>query len=167
MAASRRDRGVAGPSLIDAAQPRGWAVVLRLNVGERQAQRLRLASAQDPALDAACRQGEITLVFTGALDEDSEITDHVKFHGDGVHDVALRVELDRFEANVLEHPFYRRWECGELSRVAEYVRSVEASTQGLEVTPERLADNFIEARVLLSLDPATVAIMATMRSRRC
>jgi 4-hydroxyphenylpyruvate dioxygenase len=38
-----------------------------------------------------CRQGEMTLVFTGALGTDSEITDHVKFHGDGVHDVALRV----------------------------------------------------------------------------
>ena len=43
------DRGVAGPTLIDAAQPRGWGVVLRLNVGERQAHRLRLASAQDPS----------------------------------------------------------------------------------------------------------------------
>jgi 4-hydroxyphenylpyruvate dioxygenase len=39
----------------------------------------------------ACRQGEITLVFTGALGPDSEITEHVRLHGDGVHDVALRV----------------------------------------------------------------------------
>jgi 4-hydroxyphenylpyruvate dioxygenase len=38
-----------------------------------------------------CRQGEVTLVFTGALTPDSPITDHVKAHGDGVHDVALRV----------------------------------------------------------------------------
>jgi hypothetical protein len=36
------DRGVAGPTLIDAAQERGWAVVVRLNVGETQAHRLRL-----------------------------------------------------------------------------------------------------------------------------
>ena len=37
------------------------------------------------------RQGEVTLVFTGALSPDSPIADHVKRHGDGVHDVALRV----------------------------------------------------------------------------
>jgi 4-hydroxyphenylpyruvate dioxygenase len=37
------------------------------------------------------RQGDVTLVFTGALASDSAITDHVKAHGDGVHDVALRV----------------------------------------------------------------------------
>jgi 4-hydroxyphenylpyruvate dioxygenase len=37
------------------------------------------------------RQGDVTLVFTGALGPDSAITDHVKAHGDGVHDVALRV----------------------------------------------------------------------------
>ncbi|HEU4480341.1 MAG TPA: 4-hydroxyphenylpyruvate dioxygenase, partial [Actinomycetota bacterium] len=39
----------------------------------------------------ACRQGDVTLVFTGALDDSSPITDHVKRHGDGVHDVGLRV----------------------------------------------------------------------------
>lgn len=39
----------------------------------------------------ACRQGEITYVFTGALDDDGEIAEHVRLHGDGVHDVALRV----------------------------------------------------------------------------
>ena len=43
------DRGVAGPTLIDAAQKRGWNVVLRLNVGERQAHRLRVPSAQEPS----------------------------------------------------------------------------------------------------------------------
>lgn len=36
------DRGVAGPTLIDAAQERGWDVVLRLNVGPTQAHRLRV-----------------------------------------------------------------------------------------------------------------------------
>ena len=37
------DRGVSGPTVLDAAQARGWHVVLRLNVGETQAHRLRLA----------------------------------------------------------------------------------------------------------------------------
>jgi 4-hydroxyphenylpyruvate dioxygenase len=37
------------------------------------------------------RQNEITFLFTGALDDGSAIADHVKRHGDGVHDVALRV----------------------------------------------------------------------------
>lgn len=36
------DRGVSGPTLIDTARDLGWAVVLRLNVGETQAHRLRL-----------------------------------------------------------------------------------------------------------------------------
>jgi hypothetical protein len=36
------DRGVAGPTLIDAARRHGWEVVLRLNVGAAQAHRLRL-----------------------------------------------------------------------------------------------------------------------------
>jgi len=39
------DRGVAGPTLIDGAQAHGWEVVLRLNVGETQAHRLRLGEA--------------------------------------------------------------------------------------------------------------------------
>jgi 4-hydroxyphenylpyruvate dioxygenase len=37
------------------------------------------------------RQGDVTFVFTGALGPDGPIADHVKLHGDGVHDVALRV----------------------------------------------------------------------------
>ncbi|MDQ4143584.1 MAG: 4-hydroxyphenylpyruvate dioxygenase [Actinomycetota bacterium] len=37
------------------------------------------------------RQGDVNLVFTGALKADSPIAEHVKAHGDGVHDVALRV----------------------------------------------------------------------------
>lgn len=41
------DRGVSGPTVLDAAQARGWAVVLRLNVGETQAHRLRLARHLD------------------------------------------------------------------------------------------------------------------------
>ncbi len=36
-------------------------------------------------------QGEVRFVFTGALDPSSPIAEHVKLHGDGVHDVALRV----------------------------------------------------------------------------
>jgi 4-hydroxyphenylpyruvate dioxygenase len=37
------------------------------------------------------QQGDVRFVLTGALGAQSEITDHVKAHGDGVHDVALRV----------------------------------------------------------------------------
>lgn len=37
------------------------------------------------------RQGDINFVFTGALDPDNPVAAHVKEHGDGVHDVALRV----------------------------------------------------------------------------
>ncbi|MDQ3939933.1 MAG: 4-hydroxyphenylpyruvate dioxygenase [Actinomycetota bacterium] len=36
-------------------------------------------------------QGEVRFVFTGALSPDDPIAEHVKAHGDGVHDVALRV----------------------------------------------------------------------------
>ncbi len=36
-------------------------------------------------------QGDVRFVFTGSLSPDDPITDHVKAHGDGVHDVALRV----------------------------------------------------------------------------
>ena len=39
----------------------------------------------------AVRQGDVTLVLTGALDDSSPIADHVRRHGDGAHDVALRV----------------------------------------------------------------------------
>jgi Transposase DDE domain len=41
------DRGVAGPTLIDAAQAQGWDVVLRLNVGPSQAHRLRVLDPND------------------------------------------------------------------------------------------------------------------------
>ncbi|MDQ3767227.1 MAG: 4-hydroxyphenylpyruvate dioxygenase [Actinomycetota bacterium] len=37
------------------------------------------------------RQGEINLVFTAALHSDNGIARHVRDHGDGVYDVALRV----------------------------------------------------------------------------
>ena len=37
------------------------------------------------------QQGDVRFVFTGALGPDSHIADHVRRHGDGVHDVALRV----------------------------------------------------------------------------
>ena len=37
------------------------------------------------------QQGDVRFVFTGALSPDDPISDHVKAHGDGVHDVALRV----------------------------------------------------------------------------
>jgi hypothetical protein len=40
------DRGVAGPTLIDAAQSLGWDVVMRLNVGASQTHRVRLRSGE-------------------------------------------------------------------------------------------------------------------------
>jgi hypothetical protein len=47
------DRGVAGPTLIDAAHAHGWHVLMRLNVGSPQAHRLRLWDS-----DAAPRGAE-------------------------------------------------------------------------------------------------------------
>jgi len=38
------------------------------------------------------RQNDITLVVTGALHPDSEIAEHVKAHGDGVHDISFSVD---------------------------------------------------------------------------
>src|SRR6476661_804209 len=38
------------------------------------------------------RQNDITLVVTGALGRDSEIAEHIKEHGDGVHDIAFAVD---------------------------------------------------------------------------
>jgi 4-hydroxyphenylpyruvate dioxygenase len=72
------------------------------------------------------RQGNVTLVFTGALGPGSDITDHVKTHGDGVHDVALRVPdveeayrvaLDRGATSVAE-PEVLEDEHGKLVRAA-------------------------------------------------
>ncbi len=37
-------------------------------------------------------QGQIRLVLTGALDPESPIASHVRLHGDGVKDIALRVD---------------------------------------------------------------------------
>lgn len=37
------------------------------------------------------QQGDVRLVFTGALSADSGIAEHVRLHGDGVHDVAFTV----------------------------------------------------------------------------
>jgi 4-hydroxyphenylpyruvate dioxygenase len=37
------------------------------------------------------QQGDVRLVFTGALDPSHPISEHVKLHGDGVHDIALSV----------------------------------------------------------------------------
>ena len=38
------------------------------------------------------RQNDITLVVTGALGPDGEIAEHVRKHGDGVHDIAFAVD---------------------------------------------------------------------------
>jgi 4-hydroxyphenylpyruvate dioxygenase len=74
----------------------------------------------------AVQQGEIRFVFTGALGPESPITDHVKEHGDGVHDVALRVPdaeeayrvaLERGAKSVAEPEVYED-EYGKLVRGA-------------------------------------------------
>jgi len=38
------------------------------------------------------RQNDITIVLTGALSPDGEIAEHVKAHGDGVHDISFSVD---------------------------------------------------------------------------
>jgi hypothetical protein len=49
------DRGVAGPTRIDAAQAHGWHVLMRLNVGPTQAHRLRLVDPDDASRGTECR----------------------------------------------------------------------------------------------------------------
>jgi 4-hydroxyphenylpyruvate dioxygenase len=72
------------------------------------------------------RQGEVQLVFTGALDPSSPIAEHVRLHGDGVHDVAFqvpdaeeayRVALERGATGVAE-PEVLEDEGGKLVRAA-------------------------------------------------
>jgi 4-hydroxyphenylpyruvate dioxygenase len=72
------------------------------------------------------QQGDVRLVFSGALAPSSEITDHVRAHGDGVHDVALtvpdaeeayRVALERGARSVLE-PEVLEDERGKVVRAA-------------------------------------------------
>lgn len=72
------------------------------------------------------QQGDVRFVFTGALGPDSPIAEHVKKHGDGVHDVALRVPdveeayrvaLERGASGVAEPEVYED-EHGKLVRAA-------------------------------------------------
>jgi 4-hydroxyphenylpyruvate dioxygenase len=72
------------------------------------------------------QQGDIRLVFTGALGPDSPITEHVRLHGDGVHDVAFRVPdaeeayknaVERGAKGVAEPTVYED-EAGKLVRAA-------------------------------------------------
>ena len=72
------------------------------------------------------RQGDVTFVFTGALHADSPIAQHVHAHGDGVHDVALRVPdaeeayrvaIDRGATSIAE-PEILEDERGKLVRAA-------------------------------------------------
>jgi 4-hydroxyphenylpyruvate dioxygenase len=67
----------------------------------------------------AVRQGDIRFVFTGALGADSPIAAHVKAHGDGVHDVALRVPdaVERGAKGVADPEVYED-EHGKLVRAA-------------------------------------------------
>jgi 4-hydroxyphenylpyruvate dioxygenase len=72
------------------------------------------------------QQGTARFVFSSALSPDNRISDHVKFHGDGVHDVALevpdaeeayRVALERGAKGVVE-PEVLEDEHGKLVRAA-------------------------------------------------
>lgn len=38
------------------------------------------------------KSGDISIVLTGSLTKDTDIAEHVKFHGDGVKDIAMRVD---------------------------------------------------------------------------
>ncbi|MEA2446450.1 MAG: 4-hydroxyphenylpyruvate dioxygenase [Actinomycetota bacterium] len=71
-------------------------------------------------------QGDIRFVFTGALGPDSPIAEHVKLHGDGVHDIALyvpdaeeafRVAIDRGARSVMEPQVFED-EHGKVVRAA-------------------------------------------------
>jgi 4-hydroxyphenylpyruvate dioxygenase len=59
-------------------------------------------------------QGDIRFVITGALHADSPIADHVRHHGDGVHDLAWIVDdVDATFAAAVEQgarPVHGRWE---------------------------------------------------------
>ncbi|HMC09240.1 MAG TPA: 4-hydroxyphenylpyruvate dioxygenase [Actinomycetota bacterium] len=50
-----------------------------------------LPTGSRDAVSWCLRQGEVTFVLTGALGPESPIADHVRLHGDGVHDVAFTV----------------------------------------------------------------------------
>jgi hypothetical protein len=60
------DRGVAGPTLLDTTRHLGWDVVLRLNVGETQAHRLRVADGTEWRLWDWVEQ--VGSGWTGAVD---------------------------------------------------------------------------------------------------
>ena len=49
------DRGVAGPTLIDAAHAQGWNVLVRLNVGPTQEHRRRVRTSDDPGQETEWR----------------------------------------------------------------------------------------------------------------
>ena len=82
------------------------------------------------------QQGDIRFVFTGALGPESPIADHVKRHGDGVHDVALRVpdveEAFRVAvsrgATVIREPEVHEDEHGKIQRatIATYGETVHS-----------------------------------------
>jgi 4-hydroxyphenylpyruvate dioxygenase len=50
-----------------------------------------LETGSRDAVSWCVRQGDVTFVLTGALGPDSPIAEHVRRHGDGVHDVAFSV----------------------------------------------------------------------------
>jgi hypothetical protein len=142
------DRGVAGPTLIDAAQQRGWAVVLRLNVGETQAHRLRLVTNE------AGRQGEEGRLWDWVETVGSGWSGAVEiFKGDGWRDGYLTVH---------RRPGLREWwilfstRPGGRDRIREYARRarVEATFadgkgRGWGLEQSRMTDPLHLDRLLL------------------
>ncbi len=51
-----------------------------------------LESGERDKVSYVLKQGNVTLVLTGALKPDNEIAQHVQFHGDGVKTIALRAQ---------------------------------------------------------------------------
>ena len=89
-------------------------------------------------------QGDIRFVFTGALQPDSPIADHVRRHGDGVKDVAFRVPdaeeayrlaMERGATSVLE-PTVSEDEGGKVVRAAisTYGETIHSLIQRSEYT---------------------------------
>lgn len=75
-----------------------------------------------------CAQGDIRVVVTGALSSSSPIAEHVRAHGDGVRDVAIRVlsATEAYEAAVARGAVGARRPWTEADRWGRLVRSTIA-----------------------------------------
>ncbi|MCU1368716.1 MAG: 4-hydroxyphenylpyruvate dioxygenase [Ilumatobacteraceae bacterium] len=101
-------------------------------------------------------QGDIRFVVSGALSADSPIAEHVRKHGDGVHDLALRTRdaAAAFRAAIergalpVREPWTEADESGvlELAQVAAFGETVHtfvnrSGYEGTRLEPGYLADN--------------------------